>query len=176
MYDIYILAGSNRGDRHENLKQAMVQIQAEAGRIDLQSSVYESVPWGFRDETTFYNQVIGLTTLLAPEELLDKLLSIEIRMGRIRFFGGCGCGAGGCETDGDKKLYEPRNIDLDILFYGSKTVFTDRLMVPHPRMHLRRFTLVPLAEVNSGFIHPVFRKPVSQLLSECTDNSLVTKL
>jgi 2-amino-4-hydroxy-6-hydroxymethyldihydropteridine diphosphokinase len=176
MNDIFLLAGSNRGNRFENLKQAVAEIQADAGKITKLSAVYESAPWGFKDDTKFYNQVIGMTTILSPEELLDKLLSIEIRMGRIRFFSDCGCGSGSCGSGEKSVLYEPRTIDLDILFFGSKSIFSERLMVPHPRLHLRRFALVPLAEVAPGFHHPVFKKTVSQILSECSDNSLVIKI
>jgi 2-amino-4-hydroxy-6-hydroxymethyldihydropteridine diphosphokinase len=143
------------------------------------SGIYETEPWGFKDSTPFLNQVIEIETTLDPDALLGQLLSIETRLGRIRPFDGCGCGVTSLPgKDGGKggselPSYSGRTIDLDILFYGNKLVFTESLMIPHPHLHERRFTLVPLNEVAPDFVHPLLKKTVSGLLGLCRDRSNV---
>ena len=168
MNGVFLLLGSNRGNRGEFISQAMEMISANAGTILNKSSVYETEPWGFVDPAPFLNQVIEISTGLNPDDLLEQVLAIETRLGRIRPFEGCGC-----SYKGD---YEGRTIDIDILFYGHKLVFTDNLMIPHPRLHERRFTLVPMNEVAPGFIHPLLKKTISVLLQGCTDVSKVERL
>jgi len=168
---VYLLLGSNRGDRQQNLLQACARIKQDAGSILKISSVYETEPWGFEDSTSFYNQALEIETGLAPGELLQKIQSIERELGRIRNATVCGT-ACACPPES----YSSRTLDIDILFYGSKILFTDELMIPHPRLHERRFTLIPLEEIAAGFIHPVYRKPVSELLQVCTDTGDVKRM
>lgn len=168
---VFLLLGSNRGDREQNLLKACAGIRRSIGNILKTSSVYETKPWGFEDSTLFYNQALEIETSLIPVDLLHEIHKIEKDLGRIRqapgYVSGCACS----ETE-----YTSRTMDIDILFYGSRIIFTDELMIPHPRLHERRFTLVPLDEIAADYIHPVYRKPVSELLSQCIDKGEVNRI
>ena len=168
---VILLLGSNRGDREKNLLAACAGIQQQIGQVLRISSVYETEPWGFEDSISFYNQALEVETSLSPLEVLDEINDIEKNLGRMREAVSCGpdCGCAGGS-------YAPRTIDIDILFYGSRIIFTEELMIPHPRLHERRFTLVPLDEIAPGFVHPVYRKTVSALLQDCTDTSEVKQI
>jgi 2-amino-4-hydroxy-6-hydroxymethyldihydropteridine diphosphokinase len=157
---VYLLLGSNRGDRFEALQQARSLISQRAGTIIKASTLYETAPWGFADEIYFLNQVVCIETLLPPFDLLSELLSIETSIGRTR----------------PTKNYSSRVIDVDILFYNDQIIDHDQLKIPHPRLHLRRFTLAPLSEIACGFIHPLFGKSIATLLEECHDKMSVTSL
>jgi 2-amino-4-hydroxy-6-hydroxymethyldihydropteridine diphosphokinase len=180
MKEVYILLGSNRGNRQNFIEKALERIEADAGTVSRISALYETEPWGFDDPTPFLNQVVEIETTLAPEDLLEKLLTIEAQLGRIRPLDGCGCGIpvslnpGKASEKNDASIYSGRTIDLDILFYNQHLVFTDRLMIPHPRLHERKFTLVPLNQIAPGFRHPLLKKTISELLHECRDQSKVT--
>jgi len=167
---VYLLLGSNRGDREQNLLRACAGIEEKIGHIAVISPVYETQPWGFEDSTSFYNQALMAETELQPEEVLRRIHDIEAELGRVRDFSACGSS---CECS---QAYSSRTIDIDILFYGSRILFTDELMIPHPRLHERLFTLVPLHEIAPAFIHPVYRKTVAELLSQCTDKGEVSKI
>ena len=157
LHKAYLLLGSNRGNRPEMLKQAAGLIEKQVGKRTASSSVYETAPWGFFDKTFFLNQVLCVETLLSPYDLLDALLRIETVIGRIRH----------------GKNYISRIIDIDILFFGNHIINQEHLTIPHPRLHERKFTLLPLAEIAAGFIHPVFRLTVGDLVLRCTDSSEV---
>lgn len=156
---IFLLLGTNLGDRFENLKKAKDLISKEVGNILQESSVYKTAPWGDIQQPDFFNQVIELQTSLPPETLLERTLNIEKRMGRIR----------------DQK-WGPRTIDIDILFYDDQVVASSSLIIPHQSLHMRRFTLVPLVEIASGFQHPILEKNLKQLLEECPDELPVEKI
>jgi 2-amino-4-hydroxy-6-hydroxymethyldihydropteridine diphosphokinase len=181
MKEVFILLGSNRGDRNSFITRAVEMIEIHAGVVCRKSSLYETEPWGFDDPTPFLNQVVEIETNLAPENLLNQLLTIEVKLGRIRPFDGCGCGvppspvSGNGSGNSKTPVYAGRTIDLDILFYGDRLVFTDALMIPHPRLHERRFTLVPLNEVAPEFIHPLLKKTMAVLLNDCRDQTTVKK-
>ncbi|MEI7897679.1 MAG: 2-amino-4-hydroxy-6-hydroxymethyldihydropteridine diphosphokinase [bacterium] len=181
MNEVFLLMGSNRGDRENFMGLALEMIEKMAGRVCAKSFLYETDPWGFDDPVPFLNQVVEVDTSLTPQELLDQLLTIEVRLGRIRPFDGCGCSvpsvASAVKEPGNEAapVYSGRTIDLDILFYGQRLVFSDSLMIPHPRLHERKFTLIPLEEIAPLFIHPVLKRTVSALLRECRDQSKVLK-
>lgn len=163
------------------LSRAMEMIEVKAGKVIQKSAVYETEPWGFEDQTSFLNQVVEIETNLHPAELLDQLLTIEVQLGRIRPFDGCGCGipaSSGRGEGADQKAagYAGRTIDLDILFFGSQLIFTDQLMIPHPRLHERKFALVPLNETAPAFVHPLLKKSMAVLLQECRDQAKVEKV
>ena len=157
-----ILFGSNMGDKNEIFAQASLLINKRCGRIVAVSSPYESEPWGFKAEEWFLNRLIIVETELEPEELLQQLLEIEKELGRVRH----------PEVEG----YTSRTVDLDILYFGSRIVLTDSLTIPHPRLHQRRFALLPLCEMMPQFVHPAFDLTQTELLRRCLDFSEVRKM
>lgn len=157
-----ILFGSNMGDKNKIYTQACLLINNRCGRIVAQSSAYESEPWGFEAKEWFLNRLIVVETELEPEAMMRQLLDIEAELGRVRH----------PETGG----YTSRTADLDILYYGSRIVLTDSLTIPHPRLHQRRFALLPLCEVVPEFVHPAFNMTQTELLKRCFDFSKVRKI
>ena len=158
----FILFGSNMGDKDKIYAQACLLINNRCGRIVAQSSAYESEPWGFEAKEWFLNRLIVVETELEPEAMMRQLLDIEAELGRVRH-----PEAGG---------YTSRTADLDILYYGSRIVLTDSLTIPHPRLHQRRFALLPLCEVVPEFVHPAFNMTQTELLKRCFDFSEVRKI
>jgi 2-amino-4-hydroxy-6-hydroxymethyldihydropteridine diphosphokinase len=156
---VYLLLGTNLGNKAENLSRAKKYIQQQNIKILKESGVYETSSWGFNHPETFYNQVIKIETDLLPEILLKEILNIEQLMGRIR----------------NAIQYEARIIDLDILFYDDKIIQSENLTIPHPLLHVRRFTLEPLCEIAPLLIHPVFNKTIQDLLNECEDTGIVNR-
>ena len=159
METCYILFGANMGDKNQIFAQACQLINNRCGRIAKVSEVYESEPWGFEADEWFLNRVIVLETELDPECLLVELLEIERELGRVRH--------------PDRQGYASRTADLDILYFGNRIINTETLTVPHPRLHLRRFVLEPLCEVNPDFVHPTLQMTQVELLQLCPDNSVV---
>ena len=157
----YLLLGSNTGDRLAYLRQAAEAVSRFAGPVVQYSSVYETEPWGFDANTAFLNQVIEIRTDIQASDLMDKILVAETMLGRLRF----------PEVTG----YVSRTIDIDILFYGQHIIEQPRLIVPHPRLHQRRFALVPLAEIAPGLFHPVLKNTIAQLEIMCPDKLTVIK-
>ena len=162
MKEVILLLGGNLGDRRRMFEAAREKIAARAGCIIRRSSLYESEAWGFASSHFFLNQVVIIATRLGPVELMELLLGIEGELGK----------RSGSSGDG----YTSRVIDIDMLFYADRVMETGRVTVPHPRLHRRRFTLVPLAEVAPDFVHPVFQKSVARLLEECDDPSKVYRV
>ena len=153
----YLLLGSNIEPRFDFITKAVSKIETELGKVIGLSSVYESEPLEFEAHTKFLNSVVCIESKLTAADLLKSILMIEKNMERTRKEGG----------------YASRNIDIDILYFNSDTIELTDLIIPHPRMSERRFTLVPLVEVAPDFEHPVFRKTNSALLDCCNDTSKV---
>ncbi|MBR3699434.1 MAG: 2-amino-4-hydroxy-6-hydroxymethyldihydropteridine diphosphokinase [Bacteroidales bacterium] len=148
----YILFGSNQGDKEAILEQACSLINNRCGMLVERSSAYLTEPWGFEAEEWFLNELLVVETELEPDALMDKLLEIEAELGRVRYPG--------------KQGYSSRTIDLDILYYGDWIINTEKVTVPHPRLHLRKFALMPLCEIIPDFLHPVFNLSQTQLLEK----------
>ena len=155
---VYFSLGSNVGSRKENLRAAIAALSDAGVRMVKVSSFYETEPVDYLEQAWFLNCAVEGKTNISAEELLRTLRGIETMMG-------------------SKKLIAkgPRLIDIDILLYGSETIDAPELQVQHPRMHLRRFVLVPLAEIAPKFKHPGWTMTVSELAANTTDQSQVRK-
>jgi 2-amino-4-hydroxy-6-hydroxymethyldihydropteridine diphosphokinase len=156
---VILLLGSNLGNRKGTLKKASGLIQKRIGAVLLQSSYYESEPWGKTDQPDFLNQALVVETKLSPQATLTAALSIERELGRIR-----------------SEKWGSRTIDVDVLYVEDQIINSDSLIVPHPGIAQRRFVLEPLAEIVPHFIHPILNKNQKQLLDECKDPLKVKKI
>jgi 2-amino-4-hydroxy-6-hydroxymethyldihydropteridine diphosphokinase len=159
MNNVFLLLGSNLGDRKLFLQQAIMHIAYDIAPTLKISSVYETESWGKTDEPDYLNMVVELKTELWAQTVLSKILAIELVMGRVR-----------------EEKWGSRIIDIDILYFNDDIIDEPGLHVPHPQLHNRRFTLEPLAEIAPDFIHPIFKKNNLQLKNELKDNLIVKKL
>jgi 2-amino-4-hydroxy-6-hydroxymethyldihydropteridine diphosphokinase len=158
MSRVYLLLGSNMGDRRHILMMARAQIQAMTGSVVRLSSIYETEPWGFDDAPDFLNQALIVETDHSPRDVLEQVLSIERRLGRERLPG-----------------MVSRILDIDILFYDDLVMNEPDFIIPHPRLPQRRFALVPMDEIAGDYIHPALKKPIAVLLARCRDRHRVTR-
>ena len=145
---VFIALGSNLGDREKNLGAAILLLSSFI-LVQKISPIYETEPWGFKDQPSFLNQVLEGLTRFKPITLLKRLKSIEKKLGRkpgIR--------------------YGPRLIDLDILFYDDLILDEPGLAIPHPRLHERSFVLVPLENIAPCLVHPVLNQTIHELLQK----------
>ncbi len=151
---VFVLLGGNIEPRMENIIKAKHELQMRLGSIKSESSIYETKAWGFNTDKKFLNVVLLMETSLSAELFLEEALKIEMNLGRQR------------DASED---YSSRPIDIDILYFNSEIINRKNLVVPHPRIHLRRFTLVPLVEISPNYVHPVFKKTNEELLASCDD-------
>ena len=159
MNSVFLLLGSNLGNRLQLIQQAIEQIENDIAAVLKKSSVYQTASWGKTDAPDYLNQVIELHTDLSPRKILQLILNIEKRLGRDR-----------------QEKWASRIIDIDILFYGQSIVDEDELKIPHPELHNRRFTLEPLAEIAPGLVHPLLKMNILTLKDKLKDNLHVKKL
>jgi 2-amino-4-hydroxy-6-hydroxymethyldihydropteridine diphosphokinase len=157
--NVYLSLGSNLGDRVKNLRDAIAVLREAGVDVTRISSIYETEPVDYLDQPWFLNIAVEAETALPAIGLLKGLRQIEADMG-------------------SNKLVPkgPRLIDLDILLYGDEVIDTPELQVPHPRMHLRRFVLEPLAEIAPNVRHPVSGLSATEMLANSPDKSTVRKL
>jgi 2-amino-4-hydroxy-6-hydroxymethyldihydropteridine diphosphokinase len=158
MATVYLALGSNVGEREKNLLEAVRRLGASGVHVTKMSSVYETEPVDYLDQPWFLNGVLEARTELPASELLATLRRIESQMGSKKPF-----------------AKGPRLIDLDILLYDDATIHTPELDVPHPRMLLRNFVLVPLAEIAPNLRHPSWPATAAELLANSHDASQVRK-
>jgi 2-amino-4-hydroxy-6-hydroxymethyldihydropteridine diphosphokinase len=149
---VYLLLGSNLGDREKFLSGAIERMERALGKVMARSAVYTTKAWGKQDQNDFLNQAVCLQTPLPAETLMKEVLSIEKEMGRTR-----------------EQKWDSRTIDIDILFFNAEVISTPNLTVPHPHLSERMFVLVPLNEIAGSYVHPVLRKSVKTMLQECGD-------
>lgn len=153
---VYLLCGSNMGNRQEYLGKAISLIHERIGDVEKVSALYESDAWGEEEQDDFLNQALVVKSSLQAEALLVELKKIEAIIGRV-----------------DSFRWGPRIIDIDILLVDTLVYFTDHLRIPHASLEERRFALMPLAEVAPDLIHPVSGYTISELLERCEDNGSV---
>ncbi|MDQ6901753.1 MAG: 2-amino-4-hydroxy-6-hydroxymethyldihydropteridine diphosphokinase [Bacteroidota bacterium] len=159
MVNLFLGLGGNIGNVSENFKISLEKIDKNIGRIIAKSSMYKTEPWGNKNQEFFLNQVIEVETALSADDVLQRILKIEILLGRNR--------------DKDNQ-FAARTIDIDILFFGDEIINRPNLIVPHPRLHLRNFVLTPLLEIAPEFLHPSLGKKIKDLIKDNPDNSEVT--
>ncbi len=157
--EVFLLFGSNQGDRLANLQYASRQVNERIGKLVLKSSIYSTSAWGNTEQADFLNQVVKVSTTYTPQEILGTIQSIETELGRRR-----------------TEKWGARIIDIDILYFEELVLNSPSLTLPHPQIAFRRFTLVPLVEIAPHLTHPVSRKTQTQLLEECTDLLAVNKI
>ncbi|MBI3334968.1 MAG: 2-amino-4-hydroxy-6-hydroxymethyldihydropteridine diphosphokinase [Candidatus Portnoybacteria bacterium] len=169
----YLGLGSNEGESLENIKRAIGLLEQHPRIFHLRwARFYRTSPVGYKEQDWFTNTVVEFETDLSPPQLLAICQNIEVELGRVKTI-----------------KWGPRTIDLDILFYGDEVIKTslrenfvsslgseintNTLQIPHPQLHLRKFVLVPLVELNKDFFHPIFKKTVTKLLEELTTDDIV---
>lgn len=153
-HTVFVAVGANMGDKLANCHLALDWLVASDDVADLTCSpFYRTAPVDYLDQDWFVNGVMRFRTCLSPGDLLDRLKDIESRLGR--------------ETGGIR--FGPRPIDLDIIFYADRIVRTERLEIPHMRMHKRRFVLQPICDIDPAFVHPVFKQTIRYLLDNIND-------
>ncbi|ADR21081.1 2-amino-4-hydroxy-6-hydroxymethyldihydropteridine diphosphokinase [Marivirga tractuosa] len=153
MEGIFLLLGSNLGNRLNSLIQANEALEEKGIKVLNKSSVYETAAWGKTDQQAFLNQVVKVDTSLEPAALLNVILEIELELGRVR-----------------KIKWGERLIDIDILYFHNYLCEADDLSIPHPGIPDRRFTLIPLVELCPDFLHPKLKVSQKELLANCEDN------
>ncbi len=161
MGKVFMALGGNVGKVSANFDIVIEHIKKMIGAVVSQSSLYQTEPWGDKKQPDFLNKVIVVETKLSPEEVLKNILAIEKKMGRNR---------------NEHNQFASRTIDIDILFYSKKIINNNNLIIPHPRLHLRNFVLIPLMEIDAEWIHPVFNKKIKQLFKASGDVSVVKKI
>lgn len=156
-----MLLGGNLGEVKDTFNAAVQKLNS-VGEVEQTSSLYQSEPWGFEDDNLFLNQALVLNSDLAPAELMTSLLEIEKELGRERSPIHLG--------------YQSRLIDIDQLACDNIISEDEHIILPHPSLHLRKFALLPLSELNPNWIHPVRNKNISELIAECEDTSEITRI
>jgi 2-amino-4-hydroxy-6-hydroxymethyldihydropteridine diphosphokinase len=159
MKKVFLGIGTNLGDRENNLREAIMRIENNIGRILSVSYVYETSPWGFNTEADFLNMAAAVETEYSPSVLMDRVMIVESLLGRVR----------------SGKKYSSRVIDIDILIYEDQIIDEPYIKIPHPLMHERRFVLVPLCDISSSALHPVLKVTFASLLAVCKDQGKVEK-
>jgi 2-amino-4-hydroxy-6-hydroxymethyldihydropteridine diphosphokinase len=160
MHKVFLGIGGNIGNKQDNFEKVRDCIEKELGKIVAFSSIYETPPWGFHAEDEFRNQIIVIKTKLEAVELLWRIHKIEEKFGRKR----------------EGEHYSSREMDVDILYFDDDFIETQNLIIPHPKMHERKFVLVPLCEIAPERKHPLLRLTSLEMLDACRDKSIIKKV
>ena len=163
---VYLALGSNLGDRLGHLRAGLVGLARRGARPVTCSPVYRTAPVGGPPQGDFLNLVLEVETALHPWALLQAALETEASAGRDR---------SPAEPGRPPVRWGPRSLDVDVLLYQARILEAKDLQIPHPRLHLRRFVLVPLADLAAGRLHPVARRTIGDLLAGCADRSAVVR-
>ena len=156
MNQVVFILGGNLGDRLRLIEESVELMVSHFGSNTGKSSIFETAAWGGKSNGNYLNQVLVFNTSFFPEEILEVILEIELKMGRTR---------------GEK--WGDRTMDIDILYFGNEKFHSERLTIPHPFLQERRFVLEPLAEILPDLVHPVLSKTNRELLQNCLDKSSV---
>lgn len=157
-HQVVLSLGTNQGNRLENVERSLEMIHREIGTIIKTSKLYETPSWGF-DSDAFYNCALVIHTFSSAHKILEQILNIERRLGRVR---------------GDTLEYQSRIIDIDLITFDEEIIDSEELQIPHPLMQNRRFVLLPMMDLNLDWKHPVFHKKIAELLETSPDNSVCT--
>lgn len=149
---LYLSLGSNIKPRLQHLVNAIILLEKQFGAVIKYSNIYESASWGNNKLNTFYNLVLQLQSDKKPLQILEITQNIEKKLGRNH-----------------KEHWQNRTIDVDIIFFGDSILESKKLTIPHKLMHLRKFVLLPIADLNENFIHPILQKPIKELILQCKD-------
>jgi 2-amino-4-hydroxy-6-hydroxymethyldihydropteridine diphosphokinase len=153
---VYLLLGTNLGDRRAHLKNALKAINEKLGTITISSHCYQTEPFEAENQDPYLNQVVGIIPFLEPKALMDKILEIEQDAGRTR-----------------EAKNAARTLDIDILLWGEQIINKNNIIIPHPRLHLRNFALIPLMEIAGDLIHPGLKRSIEELFDACKDQNEV---
>ena len=155
--DVVISIGTNLGNKIDNVRIALEQI-TKLSDIEFKSKIYLSEPWGFESKNSFLNMAVLVKTSLQPKELLMELKKIENKMGRLKKV---------------KNEYEDRIIDLDILIFDQKKINSNELIVPHPRIRTRKFSILVLKDLFHNQRIPVLNNTADEMLQKVNDHSKI---
>jgi deoxyguanosine kinase len=155
-HQVVLSLGSNQGNRLANIEQCLELIHQEIGTIIKVSKLYETPSWGFESEA-FYNCALVLHTSQSPQQILEEVLIVEKKLGRIR---------------NENAGYQSRIIDIDLIAFDTETVNLEQLQIPHPLMQNRKFVLLPFRDLNLDWEHPVLKKSISELIKITPDDSV----
>ncbi|MDD5150728.1 MAG: 2-amino-4-hydroxy-6-hydroxymethyldihydropteridine diphosphokinase [Flavobacterium sp.] len=155
-HQVVLSLGTNQGNRLENIENCLQLIHQEIGTIIKVSKLYETPSWGFESDA-FYNCALVLHTFSSAHKILEQILNIEKRMGRVR---------------GVTLNYQSRIIDIDLITFDEEIMETENLQIPHPLMQNRKFVLLPMQDLNLDWKHPVYQKKITELLEISPDQSI----
>jgi 2-amino-4-hydroxy-6-hydroxymethyldihydropteridine diphosphokinase len=155
---VFLAFGANLGHREEQIERGIEELGSRGVEMEVCSSWYETEPVGLDDQPWYLNRVARGNTCLEPAELLAACKRVEKQIGRV-----------------PSVRFGPRHLDIDILLYGTRHIETETLTVPHPRMHERRFVLIPLLEIAPNAKDPVTNEPYAEILSRLDEGKKVTR-
>jgi len=156
MHSYYLHLGSNQGDRNDFLQKALQLISEKIGTINIKSNIYETEPWGIKEQENFLNMAIEVKSTKSPEDVIQSIKSIESSLGSSK-----------------SVKWGPRNIDIDVLYCDDLIIESSEITIPHPHIQDRNFVLIPLLEIAGDFTDPVHKMTIDELYDLCKDTGEV---